>query len=143
MTIDAVFVDVVFLGVDARYAFTLAGGVRQQRVTAQTLLATSVNDKKFWLVWMIKCGAVAIFAGNDPMQILGSNIYDVVVTFCAVFMHFLLARIAVLERLIFPEFLIGFVVIAVHETVFTRAKIIRNVKRPEQQECGDNANDHE
>jgi hypothetical protein len=143
MAIDAVFIDVVILGVDARNSFTLTGGVGQQRVATKTLITTCIDYEKLRFVRMVKSGPVAILAGDNAVQVLGADIHDVVVTLSAVFMHLLFARITILERLIFPDLLIGFVVIAVHEAVFAGSEIVRDVKRPEYQECGDNANDHE
>ena len=92
---------------------------------------------------MIESWAMTVLAGDESVKILGADINLITVAFSTVLVHFLLASITVLEWLILPDVLIGFVVIAVHEAVFAGAKIVRDVKRPEQQDCGDNANDHE
>ena len=92
---------------------------------------------------MIKSRAMTILAGNDAVQVLGANVHLIAVAFRTIFVHLLFACVTVFEWLILPDFLIGLVVIAVHKTVLTRAEIVRDVKRPEKQECGNNANDHE
>jgi hypothetical protein len=86
---------------------------------------------------------VTVFTWDNAMEILGPDIHHITMTFATILMHFLLSRITVLERLVFPDGLIVLVVEAVHEAVFARAKIVRNIKKPEQQNHGDNANDHE
>ena len=143
MTIDAIFINVVFIGLYARNALALTGGVRQRCVATQAETTTCVNHEKFWIIWMVESWPMAVLTGDDAMQVLSTDINHIIVAFRTIFVHLLFARVAVLERLILPDFLIGFVVIAVHEAVLAGAKIVRNVKRPEQQECGDNANDHE
>jgi hypothetical protein len=106
------------------------------------LLTRNVDNQEFWLIRVIQGRPVAILTRDDPVQVLGADIHDIIVTLSAVFMHLLLACITVLERLILPDFFVGLVVKAVHETVFTRAKIVRDIKCPEDQQCGNNANDH-
>jgi hypothetical protein len=142
MTVNAGCIHIVFGRVDARDALALTGGIRQQRVTTQTLLPVSDDDQGFRLFGMVKRRAVAVLAGNDSMKVLGTNIHDVAVALCTVFMHLLLPGVTILQWLVLPDFLIGLVVVAVHEAVFTGAKVVRNIKRPEQHDYGDNANDH-
>ena len=119
MTIDAIFINVVFIGLYARNALALTGGVRQRCVATQAETTTCVNLEKLWLIWMVESWPMAVLTGDDAMQVLSTDINHIVVTLSAVLVHFLLARVAVLERLILPDFLIGFVVVAVHEAVFT------------------------
>ncbi len=142
MTIDAGLIDVMLLGVNARNALALTGRVRQQRVAAQAEIATSVNRQEFRILRMVERWPMTIFAGDDAVQVLFAEIYLFTVAFRTVFMHLLFACVTILEWLILPDFLIGHVVKAVHEAVLARTEIVRNVKRPEQQNCGDNANDH-
>ena len=119
MTINAIFIDVVFIAVDARNSLTLTGGVGEQRVAAQTEVTTTIDRQKFRIIRMIEGRSMTILTGDDPMQILGPDINHIVVAFPTVFVHLLFARVAVLERLILPDLLIGLVVVAIHEAVFT------------------------
>jgi len=143
VTIDAVFIDIVLIGVNPRNSFALTGGIWKQRMTAQTEATTSVDHQMVRFIRMLKGWSVAILTGDNAVQIFGADVNLFTMAFRAVFMHLLFPSVTVFERLILPDFLIGFVVKAVHEAVFARAKTLRHVKRPEQQNYGDNANDHE
>jgi hypothetical protein len=142
MAINTILVNIVVCRVNPWDSFSFTCCVWQQGVAAQTLFTRYVYDEKLRLVRVVQGRTVAILAGYDSVQVLGADIHDIIVAFSAVFMHFLLARVTVLERLVFPYVLIGFVVKAVHETIFTRAKIVRDIKRPEDKERGNYAYDH-
>jgi hypothetical protein len=112
-------------------------------MATQALPSTTVYDEKFRLFRVFKGWAVTVLTGDDSVKVLSANVHDVTVALSAVLVHFLFSRVTVLERLVFPKGLVVFVVITVHETVFTGAKVVRDVKHPKQQERGNDPNDHE
>ncbi len=88
-------------------------------MTAQTLVTIPDDRELLRFVWMVKRRPVTVLARNDPVQVFSANINDIVMALATVLMHFLFACITVLERLVLPDFLVVFVVEAVHEAILT------------------------
>jgi len=96
VAVYAAVTNIVLIWQNARNPVPLTRGICKQGVAPQTEVTTSVNRQGFWLFRMVERRTVAVFTGDDAVQILGTDLYFIIVTLTAVLVHFLFSGIPVL-----------------------------------------------
>jgi hypothetical protein len=143
MTLNAFHSRVVLIRLNTGNALPLTGRVGKAGMATEANLAAAVNHKLLRLFRVVKGGAVAVFTSDEAVHVFGAYLDFLAMTLPTKFMHLLFARITIFYRLTLPLFIIGFAMETVHETVFARTKIVRDIEKTEHENCRNKGYDHE